>query len=52
LGVSPDNVRASAFYRKQGFVFLPEWEPLASHPDIQVQKMEWRSEPAEVKHSH
>jgi ribosomal protein S18 acetylase RimI-like enzyme len=41
LGVSPHNARAAAFYRKQGFAFLPEWEPLASHPDIQVQKMEW-----------
>lgn len=41
LDVAPDNARAAAFYRKQGFVFLPEWEPLASHPHIQVQKMEW-----------
>lgn len=41
LDVSPDNARATAFYRKQGFVFLPEWEPLDSHPHIQVQKMEW-----------
>lgn len=41
LDVSPDNPRAAAFYRKQGFVFLPEWEPLESHPHIQVQKMEW-----------
>ena len=41
LDVSPDNRRAAAFYRKQGFVFLPEWEPLESHPHIQVQKMEW-----------
>lgn len=43
LDVSPDNERALAFYRKQGFSFLPEWEPLASHPDITVQKMEWRT---------
>ncbi|MFL6673705.1 MAG: GNAT family N-acetyltransferase [Massilia sp.] len=42
LTVSPDNGRAAAFYRKQGFAFLPEWEALASHPDIKVQKMEWR----------
>jgi ribosomal protein S18 acetylase RimI-like enzyme len=42
LDVAPGNARASAFYRKQGFVFLPEWEPLASHPEIQVQKMAWR----------
>ncbi|CAN7435369.1 GNAT family N-acetyltransferase [Pseudoduganella sp. LjRoot289] len=41
LDVSPENGRAAAFYRKQGFSFLPEWEPLASHPHIQVQKMEW-----------
>lgn len=41
LDVSPDNRRAAAFYQKQGFVFLPEWEPLESHPHIQVQKMEW-----------
>lgn len=41
LDVSPDNARAAAFYQKQGFVFLPEWEPLDSHPHIQVQKMEW-----------
>jgi ribosomal protein S18 acetylase RimI-like enzyme len=43
LDVAPENARAAAFYRRQGFVFLPEWEPLASHPEIQVQKMEWRS---------
>lgn len=41
LDVSPENARAAAFYRKRGFVFLPEWEPLASYPDISVQKMEW-----------
>jgi ribosomal protein S18 acetylase RimI-like enzyme len=43
LDVSPDNARAAAFYKKQGFVFLPEWEALESHPHIQVQKMEWVS---------
>ncbi len=43
LSVSPGNGRAAAFYRKQGFSFLPEWETLASHPDINVQKMEWRA---------
>lgn len=43
LDVSPDNERAAAFYRKRGFSFLPEWEALASHPDIAVQKMEWRA---------
>lgn len=43
LDVSADNARAASFYRRQGFVFLPEWEPLASHPEIHVQKMEWRA---------
>lgn len=42
LDVAPENLRAAAFYRKQGFVFLPEWEALASHPHIRVQKMAWR----------
>lgn len=39
LDVAPENARAAAFYRKQGFAFLPHWEPLESHPQIQVQKM-------------
>lgn len=43
LDVSPGNGRAASFYRKQGFSFLPEWETLASHPDINVQKMAWRA---------
>ncbi|MBE3024827.1 N-acetyltransferase [Janthinobacterium sp. BJB1] len=43
LDVAPENARAAAFYQKQGFVFLPEWEALESHPHIQVQKMEWRA---------
>ena len=43
LDVAPENARAAAFYLKQGFVFLPEWEALESHPHIQVQKMEWRA---------
>jgi ribosomal protein S18 acetylase RimI-like enzyme len=43
LDVSPNNGRAASFYRKQGFSFLPEWETLDSHPDITVQKMEWRA---------
>jgi ribosomal protein S18 acetylase RimI-like enzyme len=42
LDVAAENVRAAAFYQKQGFVFLPEWEALESHPHIRVQKMEWR----------
>lgn len=43
LEVSPDNERAAGFYRKQGFSFLPEWETLESHPEITLQKMEWRA---------
>jgi ribosomal protein S18 acetylase RimI-like enzyme len=43
LDVSPETDRAAAFYRKQGFSFLPEWEPLESHPEIKVQKMEWQA---------
>jgi ribosomal protein S18 acetylase RimI-like enzyme len=42
LDVSPGNGRATGFYRKQGFSFLPEWEALESHPHIAVQKMEWQ----------
>lgn len=45
LDVAPENQRAAAFYRKQGFSFLPEWEALASHPEISVQKMAWQSVP-------
>jgi ribosomal protein S18 acetylase RimI-like enzyme len=41
LDVSPDNGRAAGFYQREGFVFLDEWEPLASHPEIRVQRMEW-----------
>lgn len=41
LDVAPTNARAAAFYAKLGFRFLPHWEPLASHPHIQLQKMEW-----------
>jgi ribosomal protein S18 acetylase RimI-like enzyme len=44
LEVVPSNLRAVAFYHKQGFSFLPEWEALESHPHIQIQKMEWRAE--------
>lgn len=43
LDVAPDNVRAAQFYRKQGFAFIDEWEPLASHPHIRLQTMVWRS---------
>ena len=41
LDVCPDNARAANFYLRQGFVFLDEWEPLESHPDIWVQAMYW-----------
>ena len=41
LDVAPENARAAAFYQKQGFAFLPQWEVLESHPHIQVQKMQW-----------
>lgn len=41
LDVSPDNARATHFYLKQGFTFMDEWEPLASHPHIMVQTMFW-----------
>jgi ribosomal protein S18 acetylase RimI-like enzyme len=44
LSVSPDNAQAANLYRRQGFVFLPTWEMLASHPGINVQKMEWRAD--------
>ena len=45
LDVSPDNLKASRFYRKHGFVFISEEKPLASHPNIQVQTMRWPSMP-------
>ena len=45
LDVSPDNLKASRFYRKHGFVFINEKKPLTSHPDIQVQTMRWQSMP-------
>lgn len=41
LDVAPENMRAAAFYRRCGFVFIDEWEPLASHPAILLQKMRW-----------
>lgn len=44
LSVAPDNVSAVALYQRQGFRFLPEWEPLASQPGVSVQKMEWRDD--------
>jgi ribosomal protein S18 acetylase RimI-like enzyme len=41
LDVAPDNRRAVRFYERQGFAFIDEWEPLASHPHIQLQTMQW-----------
>ena len=41
LDVCPDNERAASFYLKQGFVFIDEYEPLASYPHIMVQTMVW-----------
>ena len=41
LDVAPENARAARFYGREGFVFLDEREPLASHPEISVQRMEW-----------
>jgi len=46
LDVAPENARAARFYLNQGFAFLDEWEPLASHPHIRVQKMAWQAPPA------
>jgi len=43
LSVSPDNAHAVDLYRRHGFTFLPEWEPLASQPGVNVQRMEWTS---------
>ncbi|MGL6029964.1 MAG: GNAT family N-acetyltransferase [Legionella sp.] len=43
LDVSPDNLNASRFYKKHGFVFIGEEKPLASHSNIQVQMMKWQS---------
>jgi ribosomal protein S18 acetylase RimI-like enzyme len=43
LDVAPSNRRAVGFYERQGFAFIDEWEPLASHPHIQVQTMVWRA---------
>jgi ribosomal protein S18 acetylase RimI-like enzyme len=42
LDVAPDNGRAAGFYEKQGFVWIDEWEPLASHPQIRVRTMVWQ----------
>lgn len=39
LDVAPDNTSAVNLYQQQGFSFIDEWEPLESHPHIQVQTM-------------
>jgi ribosomal protein S18 acetylase RimI-like enzyme len=41
LDVAPENARAARFYLHQGFAFIDEWEALASHPHVRVQKMAW-----------
>jgi ribosomal protein S18 acetylase RimI-like enzyme len=41
LDVARDNRRAVRFYEGQGFAFIDESEPLASHPHIQLQTMQW-----------
>ncbi|MFK3741566.1 GNAT family N-acetyltransferase [Massilia sp. TN1-12] len=41
LDVAPVNERAANFYLKHGFVFIDEYESLASNPQIMVQTMLW-----------
>lgn len=43
LDVSPDNLKASLFYKKHGFIFINERKPLDSNPDIQLQTMKWET---------
>lgn len=43
LAVSPANLPAARFYERQGFHFLPEFEPLDSDPGITLQKMAWQA---------
>ena len=43
LDVSPENLKAVQFYKKNGFVFIDEKQPLDSHPSIMIQSMEWQS---------
>lgn len=42
LEVAPTNLRAVAFYERQGFVFEEHTERLASHPDIELRRMRHR----------
>jgi GNAT superfamily N-acetyltransferase len=41
LGVARENARAVAFYVRQGFAFIDEWEPIDSQPGLMAQKMAW-----------
>jgi len=41
LDVAPENREAVRLYRRQGFVFLDEWEVLESHPQVRVRGMVW-----------
>ncbi len=51
LDVAPENGRAVGFYRREGFDFRNEREPLASHPHISVQRMEWLAPQAPLQAS-
>ncbi len=43
LAVSPENLPAARFYQKQGFNFLPHFEPLESDPSVVLQEMVWQA---------
>ena len=45
LEVAPDNTRAVDFYKRHGFAFQSYRERLASHPDIELQRMGTRLAP-------
>ena len=40
LDVSPENLKAVHFYKKNGFIFIDEKQPLDSYPGIIIQTME------------
>lgn len=40
LEVAPSNLRAVAFYERQGFAFQQHTERLASHPEIELRRMQ------------
>ena len=42
-----EHIGAATLYQRQGFVFLPEWEPLASERDVAL-----RVEPAVGRAGH